>query len=314
MEQGWDYGEGFIEASPSKSGPPSKTVVRQPAAHVTGKPLLPSNGINESGINSKLISTVTATSFRSSYTEARYTPPMVLVHEQYNLNHDLWTTHYLTYKNQIVGFCGKPDQIEHLRELDTFLTKEKNALRAYVAATSIKLFTQHATTLSGTDVFDLPYPSSLDLDLSLHEQILITDVVNYYRDLIRLGEDSAAMKETGAASLPMFNDVFTARINGVYKTNQLQSLNAYTWPGVICQPYIFGKGERDWTNADELKGKLDALLREKKGGGLNVTRIARIYDGANIYLIKPDRLRYWLRSVALRDADETLADLAEQGF
>jgi len=26
-------------------------------------------------------------------------------------------------------------------------------------------------------------------------------------------------------------------------------------------------------------------------------------------MLKPDRLRYWLRSVALRDADETLADL-----
>jgi hypothetical protein len=63
-----------------------------------------------------------------------------------------------------------------------------------------------------------------------------------------------------------------------------------------------------------LKNKLHALLRENRGGGLNVTRMARLYDAACIYLIKPNRLRYWLRSVALRDADETLADLAEQGF
>jgi hypothetical protein len=33
-----------------------------------------------------------------------------------------------------------------------------------------------------------------------------------------------------------------------------------------------------------------------------------------MFLLKPDRLRYWLRSVALRDADETLADLRAQGF
>ena len=115
-------------------------------------------------------------------------------------------------------------------------------------------------------------------------------------------------------ALPAFNDVFTTRINGVYKKNKLRALEEYTWPGVICQPYVFGKGKVDWTGADELKGKLDALLREKRGGGLNVTRIARLYDGACIYLLKPDRLRYWLRSIALRDADETLADLAEQGF
>ncbi len=70
----------------------------------------------------------------------------------------------------------------------------------------------------------------------------------------------------------------------------------------------------DWPGADELKGNLDALLRETRGGGLSITRLARLYDGACIYLLKPDRLRYWLRSIALRDADETLADLAEQGF
>ena len=60
--------------------------------------------------------------------------------------------------------------------------------------------------------------------------------------------------------------------------------------------------------------QLDALLREQRSSGLTITRIARIYDGACIYLLKPDRLRYWLRSVALRDADETMADLWDQGF
>ncbi|OYW70284.1 MAG: hypothetical protein B7Z37_31220 [Verrucomicrobia bacterium 12-59-8] len=143
---------------------------------------------------------------------------------------------------------------------------------------------------------------------------MISDIVDYYRDLIRLGEDSSAMRQPGTLVLPAFNDVFTARINGVYKKNKLRAMEVQEWPGVICQPYVFGKGTVDWTNADELKGKVDALLKEKRGAGLNVTRIARIYDGACIYLLKPDRLRYWLRSIALRDADETLAEMNEQGF
>jgi hypothetical protein len=45
-------------------------------------------------------------------------------------------------------------------------------------------------------------------------------------------------------------------------------------------------------------------------------RIARIYDSVNIhgqvvptvYLIKPDRVSYWTRSTALRDADEVSAE------
>ena len=40
----------------------------------------------------------------------------------------------------------------------------------------------------------------------------------------------------------------------------------------------------------------------------------RIYDENVIYLIKPKQLRYWLRSVAIRDADETFAFLVNQEY
>jgi hypothetical protein len=122
------------------------------------------------------------------------------------------------------------------------------------------------------------------------------------------------MKEPGVAALPSFNDIYTQQINATYKKNKLRALDPQAWPGVICQPFVFGKGKVDWEGAEDLKGKLDKLLREQRGSGLTITRIARMFDGPCIYLLKPDRLRYWLRSVALRDADETLADLWEQGF
>ncbi len=199
-------------------------------------------------------------------------------------------------------------------QLTIFLEEKQTRYRAYVAATSVKLFTQHATTLSGADIVSLPYPPTRDLDVSPHERILVDDIVDYYRDLIRLGEDSTAIKEPAFAALGVFNDIYTQQINAVYKKNKLRALDSQIWPGVICQPFVFGKGKVDWTGADELKGKLDKLLREERDSGLMITRIARIYDNRCIYLLKPDRLRYWLRSVALRDADETLADLWEQGF
>ena len=240
---------------------------------------------------------------------------MLLIREQMDLPHGVWTKHYLTYKNKVVGFASpSSEHVEDLRYASKWISEERVTLCAFVAAISVRLFTQKATTLSGFDVENIPYPQSGNLAVSSHENIIITDIVDYYRDLVRLGDDSAAMKEAGEPGLPAFNEIFTARINGVYKQNKLQALPAQVWPGVICQPFIFGKGKVDWNGADELKGKVDALLREKRGGGLNITRIARLYDGACIYLLKPDRLRYWLRSVALRDADETLADLAEQGF
>jgi hypothetical protein len=104
------------------------------------------------------------------------------------------------------------------------------------------------------------------------------------------------------------------QINKVYRSNPLRALSVQAWPGVICQPFVFGNGAIDWTGADDLKGRLQALFLKQQSSSLFVTRIARTYDERFVFLLKPDRLRYWLRSVALRDADETLADLRAQGF
>ena len=150
--------------------------------------------------------------------------------------------------------------------------------------------------------------------MSINEQVLVDDIVEYYREFIRLGEKSALMIRGGKAALTEFGNVTALQVNAIYKKNPLRALEPQYWPGAICQPFVFGKGIVDWTGADELRGKLDKLLQEQHGKSLHITRIARVYGGRYVFLLKPDRLRYWLRSVALRDADEILADLREQGF
>ncbi len=306
-ERNWDFGEGFIVGARG---------VSRPASHIVGKPLLPSESIGENGIDVSAIEAAPNKAIEGPRSERRFTPPMLLIREQMDIHFDLWTRGYLTYGNQILGVCAPKADLAELKRIEGWLRHNKNTLRAYIAATSPRLFCQKSTSVSSFDITSMPFPGSGTLSLTPHEQILVDDIVNHYRDLIRLGEDSAAMKQGALPALPEFNNVYTARINGVYRKNKLRALELQAWPGIVCQPYVFGKekGNVDWTNADELRGKLDALLREQRSSSLSVTRIARLYDGACIYLLKPDRLRYWLCSVALRDADETLADLAEQGF
>lgn len=57
-------------------------------------------------------------------------------------------------------------------------------------------------------------------------------------------------------------------------------------------------------------------------GGIFYQRVARIYESyqwqsekvPTIYLIKPDKIRYWTRSMALRDADEVSSDIMASAF
>lgn len=304
-EQGWDFGEGFIEG---------QTVRRQEAAHITGMPYLPSTALTADGIDASQIGTKMTKYFRSPYTKSRYSVPMMLVRAHMDLDHCLWTQSYLTYSQRIIGFCAPSADLPKLEKVNQWIVANKRPLQAYVALISPGLFIQKATALQADDIFSLPYPEDCELDLSANEEILAEDIVTYYRDLVRLGEDSSAMLRAVPSTFVDFNSVFLKQINTIYREKPLVALEPYQWPGVVCQPYCFGESSIDWSGADGLKDKLNALLHEQGNSTVHVTRISRLYDGNHVFLIKPDRMRYWLRSVALRDADETLADLRMQGF
>lgn len=304
--EGWDIGEGFIEGAKGHS---------RDASHIVGKPCLPSEAVTKFGIDAQHIqASFPAKPIKDPKSASRFTPPMLLIRELMDLPRGLWTDGYLTYKNQIVGVCAPESDLEELKQIDRWIDSESTVLRAYVAATSARLFTQKSTVLYDTDIRAIPYPEDRDLDLSDHEHVIARDVVNYYRDLVRLGENSLAMKMRGHEALPEFCRIFVDQINAIYPENKLRALPAYSFTGIICQPFMFGDGDLDWDDAKSLQVNLDALLMKRQHRGLSITRIAKVYDGNVIYLIKPDRLRYWLGSIALLDADETLSDLWRQGF
>jgi hypothetical protein len=304
-EQKWDFGEGFIEGGKG---------VSLSSEHIVGKPLLRSQALTFDGIDDSAITTAPKKPYERPRTRGRFTPPMLLIREHMDIPHAFWNKHYLTYTKRIVGFPAPKSQAAQLRAIDLWITKTRKAIIAYLALISTSLFTQKATALQADDIYLIPYPASSTLDLSTNEQILVDDVVDYHRDLIRLGDSSQAMVENGSTACGAFASVFMCQINAVYKKQPLQVLEPYAWPGVICQAFAFGNSKIDWNDAEELQGKLDSLLHQQQGSTLRVTRIARIYDGNFIFLLKPDRLRFWMRSVALRDADETLSDLRSQGF
>ena len=176
------------------------------------------------------------------------------------------------------------------------------------------MITQRATAIFSVDILSIPFPEDGNLDLSANERIIAEDVVEYQRDFIRLGANSALMLPASSEHLESFDSIFTAQINTVYPRNPIRALDLHHWSGAICKAFVFGDGIVDWSDADKLQDKLDILLREHRGASLSITRIARVYDQSFLFLLKPDSHRFWTRSIALRDADDVLADLRAQGF
>ncbi|WP_448125488.1 HsdM family class I SAM-dependent methyltransferase [Pseudomonas veronii] len=303
--QGWDFGEGFIEGANGLS---------KSADHLIGQALIPPNALTKDGLDIKKIDKVPNKLIEGPRSAGRFTPPLLLIRKHAELQHVVWSDSYITYKNEIIGFAANGGEKVELDRVSQWLERENTVLRAYAAAISTRLFTRKATALSSADILTLPYLTHGSLEISANESLLAADIVGNQCDFIRLGEASASLRDRADDALPGFATCYTSQINAVYGDVPLVALQPQLWPGLICFPFVFGDGVVDWKDAEMLQGKLNHLLHEQRCSSLSITRIARIYDGQFIFLLKPDRLRYWLGSIALRDADETLADLRMQGL
>ena len=59
---------------------------------------------------------------------------------------------------------------------------------------------------------------------------------------------------------------------------------------------------------NELTEHIESLIKTKYRSNVFLIKILKLYERNKVYLIKPKTLRYWLRSIAIKDADEVFAD------
>jgi len=301
----WDYGEGFIVA---------KTGRREPAPFLTGQPLLPTNAFTESGIDEIQISTVTETHFRSAYTEDRYSAPIILIKELDSLPVAFREKGFLAYSQRIVGIHAPSSQIHKLRKLYEFFRRNHDIYRFCCTLHGTQALLGKATAIPKQDIDALPYPENpRELSLSFWEEALCKDSLIYMADYIRLGQNSQLLREKAKKSdIKNYSKMFCQMLGSVY--GNLHASEPVFLDGLTCQPFYFGEHpEVSWLGKDA-KDELRKLIFYQNHEHLQTVRVFRLYSENAMLIVKPDRLRYWIRSTAIRDADDTLTDLYHQGY
>ena len=303
-ENGWDYGEGFIAATKGR---------REPAPWLTGKPFLPTRAFSLRGIDESKIGNVTETRFRSAYTPARYSGPIVMIREHDSLPCVFRESGFLAYKAKIVGIHADHKQEATLRRFYDNFVENRSALRAFCILLGTQALVGKATAILKRDIDVLPWPKNGAIwDLSWWERILCEDVVNLTAEFVRLGQNSKLLRRRATtANLQEYADTFVQMLATVY--GNLRPVKSLLLDGIACQAFCFGKTPEldlpsDWT------APLHKLIYVENGEALRTVRVLRFYDRNVILIVKPDRLRYWIRSTAVRDADETLSELQRQGY
>ncbi len=224
---------------------------------------------------------------------------------------------YLTFTNQIIGIHTPESDIKELRNIEAYIKGNKHIVFSLYLLSSRVLISKSSSLLE-SDILSIPSPENLEtLSFSSFEQILIDDVLEYQIDFRRKGEKAKMMKPSKPKNLIAFAKIYLKVLNSVYK--EFKAAEPIETNSFICYPFYFGdKPKQDLeefkNNKQQLEEHLDSLIKLQTSSTLRINRILRIYEKNIIYLIKPNQLRYWLKSIAIRDADETVADFIEQGF
>ncbi|MBF4482106.1 HsdM family class I SAM-dependent methyltransferase [Dehalococcoides mccartyi] len=302
-QQCWDYGNGFIVGKADK-----------PATFLTGKDFLPASAFNVGGIDESKIRPLDEIGFERPRNEDLYTPPLILIKKIDSLPVIFWNKSYLTYNYRIVGIHSPLTQEPELLKLYNALSQHHEFYQFFCALNGMSLLGT-ATALSKEDIDKLPYPEDLnELSLSFWEKALCEDTVKYMTEYVRLGQNSELLKRAANSNdLQDYAELFTRMLKSVY--SNLQVGNPIFVDGLICQPFYFGeRPDSSWLTEQQDIGLRKLIYDDEKHSFLRTVRILRLYSENLLLLIKPDRLRYWIRSAAVRDADETIVDLNRQGY
>ncbi len=315
-EQGWYVSEGYIvyRGNENRKG--------IPATYITGKKYLPASALKEDGIDEEQITTENAVLFEHPREEELYKPPLMLIKE--NIGKKKIPIHlsneYLPFKSTIIGISASKagDKSAFLNFYNDF-KKYNSLLRAYISATSNQYLVTRGTLLYKQDLMNLPYPKDKEeMKLSFVEQILCDDVLEYYIQ-IKAKSSKAKMNDSAKAkNLKDFGEVFSKRLNSVYgKSGKYFYLKKiYDWGAFFMTEFNYGVNASDaeFEKIYEPSESVKSLIETEYGRNAFLIKTLKLYERNKIYLIKPKALRYWLRSIAIKDADEAFSDSIKAGY
>ena len=334
-DDGWQFGEGYsvgcggflnrlsnvkelIELSP-EDRMQQFNLKRTPklAPWITRKLKVPPKALTKEGIDWILVKPSEEVFFQETCISIKeiFSTPHVLIREIVDglAIPAIYTNMELVFTNQIFGVYAPKNDQSHLKILAKRLNESK-LFGILAILVSGRILVGRSNSLYARDIMALPYPDSMqDVDLNFWEQALVDDIDNYLIDFRRKGEKAAVLAKTDESDLHGFGKMYCSILNPVY--GQFRPLEPIAMGSFICYPLCYGDAPQiDLPDSDKVVPFLDELLRRKHGSRLFINRILRIYEQNVIFMVKPNQKRYWLRSIALRDADETLVDLLGQGY
>lgn len=249
---------------------------------------------------------------------AVFCPPHLIIREHEDLPSIFRTSNAgtpLLFKHNFLGIrCPLSDEGD-LAQLASYFKSERVGLAFFLAFGAQGLLNRSGIPMMA-DILNLPYPEDGKLNFRGVEPALRDDVLNHMIPLIKYGTGKEeTLHLSNPASQPQLHAFSSTLIQVLRNTwRQIREAKVADLGTAWCVAYSLDSS--DVAMPDEppaqLIARIDRLLEHRASDRLRFRRVVRVFDGNLFYLIKPKDYRYWLRSVAVRDADEVVGHLMTQ--
>ena len=325
-KDGWVYGEGFAKSVKEcdilneeiSSGKYKR------ADYITGLETIPTEAFNNNGIDIGKIHILNDDYFyrRAYRNKDIFKAPHILIKESIGFESVPveYVNKYLTFRNEIIGIhCSENNKSELLGIKHRMCGNQM--YRFYLIATSGRAgVTKSTFPVYKQDIMNLPFPEDeKDIELTEFDEILVSDTLKYGLEFLGKDTNIKSLKAASIDELNGFGTVFCKVLNSLFQTKTKRYIleNIYQTDSFVCTLFKYSGVDNisfPLKSNEDIEAHIAELVYNRIGTSYRINRVVKIYDGDYIYLLKPKELRYWLKSIALRDADETIVDLYKAGY
>lgn len=305
---GWIYCTGFILGNK-----------KNPASHLYKQRALqtkPKNALSEVGIDWGKTYVIEEENFEAPRDPQLFEAPLVIIRNTLGKDSILidYSDEPIAFSHSFVGISAEKEFKSDLKRIVRILKEFSKEYIFYLISTSGKAGIDQATVLLKKNIDILPFPQNLEeLSLSKIDNYYVEDTIDYMFDWIKGSKNLAVLNNVTKFQLKTYQEIYCDVLNTMYEDYKPLEI-LLTEEHIITSFYYKIKPDKYLKESDTLDRDLENLINEKSGDSLNIKRIFKIYDKNIIYIIKPRQYRFWLKSIAIRDADETFADLIKMRY
>jgi type I restriction-modification system DNA methylase subunit len=260
--------------------------------------------------------------------EALYSPPHVLI--KLNLNQNLPTifndSHPLLFEDSFFGIASSPKDAGLLIDFCEAFRSNRTLYKFLITVTSAKTFLQMAgnSLINSKDIKELPinlnelgepipFPSQSALEKAVLEDVeVMAECLNKTHGKL--------FNPVVKGELDRFSDAFCEILNHVYEKGEFKFRpvrqvieNELVW---VTYEHSAVSQSLETTMSEDARIIFSRILADDvSNNGLRINRIITYYEEKNrVSFIKPNRLKYWTRSIGYRDAENVKGDMFNHGY